>query len=253
MRQTGLVAAMIIVAGLTAGQALGAQLFFTVGPVPDATTYSVVVDNPVVNLDPSGVLYPSSVEVHLWATGVVGVEKVVGLGIDILSATPGVAAGGAPTVYDTPGILGRQKWEDGYSPGTPDDLVQGTILPAVTTDALDWTDVVVTVLGYDPDYNMPAAAFHVLSFEVTPVSAGTTEVFLTSNIKGGIVYGGTPEAPTSGDGTFLGNYGAFDDAVPTNTPGTASALADLTINVVVPEPASLALLALGGLALIRRR
>ena len=35
MRRIGLVAAIVIVAGLTAGQAFGAQLFFTVGPVAD--------------------------------------------------------------------------------------------------------------------------------------------------------------------------------------------------------------------------
>jgi hypothetical protein len=246
MRKIGLVAAILIVAGLTAGQALGAQLFFTTGPIVNPMTDVITVGNPVIVLDPG-----ETEEVHLWAKGTTA-EKIVGIGMDILNDTPGVAVAqvGSLHVHDAglgmpPNLIYR--WEPGYDAGTEDELVQDIVLPGVQTIGLDWA---YPFLAFDTEYNAAASAFLVYSFVVECISPNTsTEVYLTSNDAGGVVYSAGREPP---EGQGMAYLGDGDDAVDTNIPGTHSLLPDLTI-IQTPEPASLALLALGGLALIRRR
>jgi hypothetical protein len=245
MRKTGLVATILIVAGLTAGQALGAQLFFTVGPIANPATDVIAVDNPSIELANVG----DTAEVHMWVKGTVA-EKVVGIGMSILNDTPGVAVAqvGSLTIHDAGILASIFRWEPGSSPGVEDELVQDIVLAAVSGPiGLDWAYPFVPL--YDTEYNAAASSFLVYSFVVEATGPGTTGVYLTSTDAGGVVYA-DGKAPAEGQGWAY--LGAGDDMVYTSVPGTASALADLTITVL-PEPASLALLALGGLALIRRR
>jgi hypothetical protein len=246
-----MVAALLLVAGLSAGQVFGATLYLsTLGLGEGATPGNASL---TLNVGDSATLY-------LWADLTVA-EACNGLGLDVLSSDPAVVEG-TSSVIENPAVFGAAvpnflRWNPPIAHGTPGDLVTGINAVAVGFDpvsGIQGNQLSGAFSGTDPTYNA-GSGFLVGTFTLDATAAGVTEIKLAANdslITGTMI--GTDVAP-------LLHFGTGDAVVPTSVDqdnqyfvaaGATSTLADATIEVI-PEPATLSLLALGGLALIRRR
>jgi hypothetical protein len=228
-------AAAALFAGVQSADA--ARLYFsTVGPGS-----TPAVDNPVVNVAPG-----QTFQLHLWAE-LSAVEQISGLGIDILSSAAPVlqaTAHNMPQVEALGGVFRR--WELGATnpnPGVLGDLVTGINAVAVNSTGLGWG----AASTFEPTYNAATSSYHVSTLTIQATAEGTTQIFIESNEK---TISFKPQAGQDPITSMF--FGTGDASVDPRTPGVRSALPDATITVI-PEPASLSLLALGALPMLRRR
>lgn len=238
MRRHGLIAAFTVVAALVAGQAFAQPLFYLSESNPGDGTNAA--GNPDITLNVG-----ETTTVTLWAE--TDGTSIIGVDLDILNSILGVASAvpGSLVLYN-PGplpVIGNKRWNDGSVAGVEGQLLTGTLLAAIGgpngigSGGADF---------FDP--TIENGAYPILSFDIQGDAVGATDVFMTIS-GGGMAYAGVDGAET-----FI-NFGTGDNAIAavgSVNPNGQSAVADATITVI-PEPASLSLLALGALALVRRR
>lgn len=249
-------AAAALFAGVQSADAarffLSTQAFSNPGQL---TTGVPLVENPVIEVAPGNV-----VQLHLWLQTNTG-DFISGLGLRYDDTVEGVVTAAS---YATPQI----SW-----PVDPEDPTAGTVTrwnTPINNGQLNSggflvrdTNAVGINAGDDPRTGLannlnddptrktlPAGtvgglrAFYVATLTLNANAVGTTDIFLesgTATISG---------AGLAGDLFF----GWGDAAVPQDAtvPGMRSASYDARITVI-PEPASLSLLALGALPMLRRR
>jgi len=268
MRKYGLIAAFLVVAGLAASQAhaTGYLYFATLNHHSGAIT----IGNPslTMNVGDSATLYLW----YSWGTpnGTTTQNKVQGLGLDILSSNPAVLQG-TNMVMLNPNVNPDDELETRWNPpvgtGTLGDLVTGINAVAIGSNPVDGTtgdqmpvnfaNDETSQTNHNPGTNTEWNSVLVGSITFQATAAGTTDIKLAA---GQSLIVGNAVATSTGLPNL--GFGWGDALLPVSVSGTqkyiaagvVSTLADATVTVnAIPEPATLGLLALGGLALIRRR
>lgn len=245
MRRHGFVAAFALVAAFVAGQTYAATMNWWLSE-ESAAPLSQGVHNPEITLNPG-----EEVTLTVWVK--TNGTKLNGATFNIATTVAGVVntVDGSINVYN-PNVFGTDRWEAGFAPGTSVDntgyIYQDPVLVAINANGIGTQ---VTDFA-DTTRDAGQAAYPLLTLTLRGDAPGVTELFFEI-AGGGLSYAvGANAVPTSE--TFA-TFGAGDDAIAavgSLNPAGRSLLADATITVV-PEPASLGLLALGALALVRRR
>jgi len=264
MRKFGLIAAMVA-AGLMAGQAMGAGVVFYLSDVPLGAGVPTPI-NPQITLElypPEG---PESVTWYLWAQFSSGTSTCIGM--DYAETNAGVVTVDAVSVWN--GIINPLTMD----PEDPTTAMYRWNGSNVTTGDLGGY---AAVGGFNDPQGVNAAGltsaqrlngdptwrgatpyqWYVGEVTFTAAQLGETDIFLTINdtlMIGNTTLIGTNLAPNIRFGAGEANSSpvSVDGATYYVASGVTGAVADAHITVI-PEPGSLALLALGGLALIRRR
>ena len=237
------VLSMAIVLIIMAGAANAATTFFLwknpVGQGP-------ALGNPVWNLTPG-----ESATIYIYCQAD---QRLIAVGIDLMSTNPAVAEGTASAilnpnfdVFDIPS-LNTDRWQM-VSNGTLGDLAAELNGTAIVEGSGLESDPNLTM--WDPQYDQAAEAYLYATVDVIATGdLGTsTDLFLQVHGPSGPIV--TPAVGTAGDVDIF--FGA-GETTPLNGDSfnIPSEFADGTINIV-PEPATLSLLAIGMAALLRRR
>lgn len=241
MRRHGLVAMFALAAVFASGQAYAAVMNFWLSTEgPGALTAGPGNPNLVLNVG-------DEVNLTIWVQPLT--SQLLGATLNVATSSVGVVNTVDGSIVDyNPGFAGNTRWNAEFIGGTADAqyLYKDNLYLAVGGPH--------GVGGFiadffDPTRNATFAAYPLATLTVRADAVGVTELFFEV-AGGGLSYAGIL------DGTqVLADFGDGDDpiiAVGSLNLGGRSALADATITVV-PEPASLGLLALGALALVRRR
>lgn len=262
MTKHGLVAALIVV-GLLGAQAMAAVTFY-LSPVP-LNGGTPTPTNPSATLN-----IGESVTWYLWAQTAAGTSTAIG--IDFVETSPSVVDATDVTMWN--GIINPN--EDPGDPEIPENdwaiyRWNGT---NVTTGALGGMKGVgglndpagVNAAGFtttkrtagDPTWRGSSPyQWYLGSVTFTAAAVGQTNIFLTVNsllIAGNTTLLGTVASPNTRFGADEANSApvSTDGSTYYIATGVTGQIADATITVV-PEPATIGLLALGCLSLLRRR
>lgn len=271
MRKFGLVAA-VLVAGLMVSQSFGAAtIFLSTSPLPPVGQNGPVPEVPDITLNAIG----ESVTLYLWAQ--LATANTQAFGMDFVETSPAVVTG-SNVVLVNPDIgdvvdpetseflydimrwngwnqkVGMANGDVGFAAvGKFNDADSGGYYAIGLTSA-------VPLGGSDPTRRGPTPyKFYVGQVTFTAAAVGQTDIFLTVNdtlMIGSAGMIGTTAAPVlllgGGDATPVPVSFDAGTSVYYIASGGKSLLADAKITVV-PEPATLALLGLAGLVLVRRR
>ncbi len=236
----------LLAAGFVATPAFAApaDLFFSTTPFPTAAT--LTPSNPTLNLTVG-----QTATLYMWVAFPNTDDTLNALGVYVDSSSPILTANTASLDnYTLTTGSGKSqtitKTWDSVSNGTPNGaghLFQGLDAFALTAHGLDPN------FDADADNGGLGTTLYFGSITFTATGAGSTNLKFATSHLGSSYTLASPDVTTQ----FL-NYGAGDSAVSGATEFATSSLPDATIVVTgTPEPASLGLLALGGLALIARR
>lgn len=264
MRKFGLIAAMLV-AGLMVSQAMGAAtIYLSTSPLPAVGQPGPLPSNPQITLEVG-----QTATLNVWAQLATATSTVLGLNfaetngavINVDSVNVWNGAVGSYTDPET------GEWAYDYWRWNGADTTTGAVGGFSAVGKFDDRDsggvaavgLSSTYASTDPTKRTPTPnKFWVGSFTFTATQAGETDIFLEVNhllILGNAGFIGTPAAPV----LLLGANDTTPVATSVDDKGVnyiaefaRSLLPDAHITVT-PEPASLALLALGGLALLRRR
>ncbi len=237
MRRHGLMAAFGLVAAFVAGQAFAQTTMNFWLSEEGVGALTAGPSNPDITLNVG-----ETATLTLWVKTNGG--SMIGGSFGIAATDAAILTTNSVTSHN-PLTFGVARWNAGFLPGTPGEAVTNVLYVAL--GGPNGVGSLATQFG-DATYNAAQGAYPLLTFEVQADAVGVTELFIEIE-GGGMVYAGVDGEDT------LATFGAGDaaiSAVGSINPGGRSLLADATITVI-PEPASLSLLALGALALVRRR
>jgi len=269
MRKFGMVAAMLV-AGLMVSQAFGASTFYlSTTALPPVGQTSPAPGNPDITLDL--VNGPTSVTMYLYAQ--FGASSTsTALAFDFAESNPAIVAGSNvqlvnPDIGDL--IVEEEKVADIYrwngwnqKVGIDGNSVGFAAIGKFDeheTGGYDAVGLTSAYGGTDPTRRGSANPYRYYVGQVTFTAAalGQTDIFLTVNdtlMLGTANMIGTVASPqmTLGGSDATPVPVSWDGTVYYIASGVKSQVADAHITVV-PEPATLALLGLAGLVLVRRR
>lgn len=263
MMKHGLVAVLAVV-GLLSTQAMGTATFYLSDTVSLESGAVPTPGNPDIEI-----VQGTSKTLYLWAQLASASSKAMGMNYvesspDILTATASEVWNGpvGPIIDpETSEQIGEYwRWNGTNSWISPDagfSAVGGFDDPPPGHTSQNGLE---SAKATDPTRRGAASPFHfyVGSVTFTGSQLGSTEIFLTINST--LMIGSTGMIGTTASPVL--HLGLGDDAVPVSfgggvyyiADGTKSTLWDARITVVpVPEPATIGLLALGCLSLLRRR
>jgi hypothetical protein len=240
MRRHGFAAAIALVVAFVAGQTFAATMNFWLSVEGlGELTGGPSVPNLTIDLGEEVTLtiWVQTQGAHL----IGGTFSVAKTNADVVNTVDG-----SILAYD-PVTFGQPRWNAGFFPGTSTaaNVYHEPIFVAV--GGPNGVGTQITEFA-DTTYAAAFGAYPLASFTIRGDQIGTTDLFFEV-AGGGMAYSNTDPEDT------LAVFGAGNDAINAHgniNLGGRSALADATITVV-PEPASLGLLALGALALVRRR
>ena len=251
VKMSKVVMATVLSLGVMAGTANAAKLWFSDTATPAA------VGNASLNMTEG-----DTASLYLFLQLDQG-EAITGMGLTISSTgDPAVQATGHPIENPTfPAGFGQTaiRWNVPTDEGdlnTNGDLVHKAFnlaIPETETNPENETGILQGAAGVDPTYHAGTGSFLVSTLELEAVAAGAIDLFIEIAEGDGGAYRGSVNSlsmgvgddPVDPDGSAAGTT-LFDPLI--------SDVADATITVVpIPEPASLALLGLGGLLLVSRR
>lgn len=216
---------------------------------------------PEIYLHPVGLGLPSSTTLYLWFQLSTN-EKVNGLTVDLVMDSPGHVVSTGSVTVSNPIVSGNVRWNSGKINGTTGagtKLIDNMRLFAITENGINGS-----FGSLDSTYRV-GNSYRVAQVTISALSMplGSTNVWITTNDGGGISYAegwhviGTD--PDSGDPVEImwnnpdtTGFGTMFDPVEPRQVGVTGASPDAIIRVV-PEPTAVSLLALGGLAMLRRR
>lgn len=249
------IAAVLIAIMMFAGQASAGVLYLSTS----ATNPSPGV--PEIYLHPFGLGLPSSTTLYLWFELTTN-EMVTGLAVDLVMDHPGHVVSTGSVTVPNPVVYGDVRWnpgKDNGSTGQANKLISGTRLFALSENGVNGS-----FGALDSTYRA-GNSYRVAQVTVSALgmSFGHTNVWITTNTGGGISYANGQHVigtdPDTGEPVYVmwddpanTGFGSMFDPVNHRLVGITGATPDAIIRVI-PEPTALSLLALGGLALRRRR
>lgn len=228
-------AAAALFAGVQSAQAVNIWLSTSGQPLP---AVEPVVSNPVIDLAPG-----QSTTLYVWIKpgGTTADERWTGMSLTTEASTPNVVSASGSVVYQAANEDGDARWNLPINSGA---LVAGGLVRDTNAVAVGGPYGIRLGTISATDSLRVGTSFLYQAITLTAgQNVGSTNVFIKVGDK-------TLSNAINADSPVF--FGAGDASVSGKIVGAVSTLPDATINVI-PEPASLSLLALGALPMLRRR